>query len=47
MDNLENGVLLYDDERETVSREDRDYYWQDDIRKDEQIQADLEELNKK
>ncbi len=47
MDNLENGMLLGNDETETVSQEDYDFYWQDDIRKDAQIQADLQKLNKK
>ncbi len=28
----------------TVSQEDYDFYWQDDIRKESQIQADLQEL---
>lgn len=47
MDNLENGMLLGNDEIETVSQEDYEFYWQDDMRKDAQIQADLQELDKK
>ena len=46
MDDIENGMLLGNDKTETVSQEDYDFYWQDDIRKDAQIQADLQNLNK-
>ena len=46
MDNIESGMLLDHDETETVSQEDYDFYWQDDMRKEAQIQADLQELNK-
>lgn len=46
MDDIENGMLLGNDETETVSQEDYNFYWQDDIRKDAQIQADLQNLNK-
>ncbi len=44
MDDIENGMLLDNDENEAVSQEDYDFYWQDDIRNDSQIQADLQEL---
>ena len=47
MDNLENGMLLGNDENETASQEDYEFYWQDDMRKDEQIQTDLQALTRK
>lgn len=47
MNYIENGMLLGNDETETVSQEDYDFYWQDDIRKDAKIQADLQNLNNK
>lgn len=34
------------DEREVVSTEDYDFYWQDDIRKDQEIQALQDNENK-
>ena len=34
MNYIENGMLLGNDETETVSQEDYDFYWQDDIRKE-------------
>ena len=44
-DFIENGILFDSDEEETVSQEDYDFYWQDDMRKEAQIQADLQDFN--
>lgn len=41
-DNLENGMVLGNDESETVSQEDYEYHQQDDWRKEQQIQEMLE-----
>lgn len=43
MDDIENGMVLDNDDCETVGQEDYDYYWQDDFRKDNEIQQKMSE----
>lgn len=47
MEDIENGLILNNAETATVSQEDYEFYWQDDLRKDAQIQADLQALENK
>lgn len=49
MDNIENPWIGDPDygESDSLSEYDREYELQDDMRKDDQIQADLQELNKR
>ena len=47
MDDIENGMILDNDEYDTVSQEAYDYYWQDDFRKEAEIQAAIQELKTK
>lgn len=43
MDDIENGMVLDNDDFETFGQEDYDYYWQDDFRKDNEIQQKMSE----